>query len=324
MNALHEIDGMVKSAFLGQFFQKKGPSPVPSGKPAPSRPPAPIQAPRPNPTTPRPQQGAANGDRNIEARSRAAASSAASDWAMAGAALDRSKEDFQQAYDFMSDIAPAIRMRQLGVDKLPENEARAFEDLKKVPVHWSNKLGKGIGGQHNSRVGAGELILLNDGTTEGSWRADPGILVHELRHALERRVPSKKKDTDFLDKIYRFLGVDIDPKKPGYSARWGGEEMYTTNKQHQFRIYQSLANHLKRKPTAAEYFEHVDSIPDLDLFNDYRRAPLNAYQLRADKVMKWLLFRIGDYRKAMKEVSRNEAGRGGWSQFAPAHEGAMT
>ena len=45
---------------------------------------------------------------------------------------------------------------------------------------------------------------------------------------------------------------------------------------------------------------------------------------RADKIMKWLLFRIGDYRKAMKEVSKNEAGSGGWNQFAPAHEGAKT
>lgn len=307
MSALHEIDGMLKSAFLWQFFQKKGPSPVPSGKSAPSRPPAPVPAPIPN--------------RNIKARSMAAAS-AARGWDIAGTALDRSKENFQQAYDFMSDIAPAIRMRQLGVDKLPENEARAFEDLKKVPVHWSSKLNKSTVGQHNSRVGDGELILLNDGTTEGSLRANPSTLVHELRHALERRVPSKKQDTDFLDKIYRFLGVDIAPDKPGYSARWGGEEMFTTNKQHQFRIYQSLANHLKRKPTAAEYFKHVDSIPDVYMFNDYRRVPLNGYQSTADKIMKWLLFRVGDYRKAMKEVSKNEAGRGGWNQFAPAHKGA--
>lgn len=218
--------------------------------------------------------------------------------------------DFSPVYDFYSDIAPEIRKRQLGVDKLPKNEEKAFRDLGGVPVRLVDNIEEDPGwvGVHSYpnesiRIKRRDPDLSSDGNLEQR------TLVHELRHALERRIPSRKSDMDNLDKIWGFRGVDISPNRPGYSDRWGEEEMATTNKEHQFNEYQALRYKLGRKPTAKEYFDYVESLDGpAALYN--RKIVVNGYQNIADKAIgtkynaeKGLEKRLEDVRRKMNAAS---------------------
>lgn len=207
--------------------------------------------------------------------------------------------DFQSAYDFYRDVAPAIRMRELGVKALPENERKAFEELGRIPVRYTRDLPDGVGARHHyGNGGADEYILLSEGATQRD-------LVHELRHALARRVGSGSIDK--LDRVWKFRSGNIAPKKPGYSDRWRDEEMLTTNKEHQFMTYSKLRDRLKRKPTADEYFKEWSSMPSYKVM--LRRSRLaNGYQQVADG-WRSVLDNWEDisrrYREAMMSISRN-------------------
>lgn len=245
--------------------------------------------------------------------------------------LNPKEGKFQWAYDFYKDIAPAIRMRQLGVSKLPENEQAAFNRLGSVPVAWVKELPREVAGRHyNNAPGMGEYIALREGNKkDGTPYATPRVLVHELRHALERSIPTNKKDTDFLNRIFGFIGVDINPDRPGYSKVMSREEMLTTNKEHQFRVYERLRNKLGRPPKPDEYFKYIDEIPLSELYNDNRWTPVNKYQEIADKALRAIMRRTRnawgrqDYIKALKEISsnRNIPTQGSWRYFASGYEG---
>ena len=194
---------------------------------------------------------------------------------------------FSRAYDFYRDIAPVIRRRELGVDKLPEDEEEAFRQILDVPVSRSGDLGDGINGQYSPGMfGLSSLLgKIHNGLRFGEEielgpDAGPGSLVHELRHALARRVPLG--DSDKLNDVYGFKGVNIAPGFGFlggniYSAALGDEEMFTTNKEHQFQVYNSLYDKLGRKPTADEYFSAADKIEN----SDWRT--LNGYESQANK-----------------------------------------
>lgn len=212
------------------------------------------------------------------------------------------KKDYGRAYSFYEDIAPEIRKRELGVDTLPENEQKAFRDILDVPVLFKDKMREGTTGHYvpknERRLSARnyliDLIYSSPQVYDEMKNRHPGLeqelelnnpyfgrehigirpndkniestLVHELRHALESRL--KNGNTAELDKLYRFsdFGLPMD-------------EMLTTNKEHQFRIYNGLWNKLGRKPTANEYFHAVENDKDVP---NLRQKSVNGYQDRAD------------------------------------------
>ena len=182
-----------------------------------------------------------------------------------------------KAYDFYNDIWPEIRKRQLGVDKLPDEEQKALDELHNVPVSLLENGGntKGLQGMY-SRFWHDPLMLLQ-GLTEKIY-LDPKDkdmdrnFVHELRHYLARRMKDDESTIDRLNKTYGFKGTnDI------YYGLWpsmANEEMYTTNAEHQFRIYKSLYDKLGRKPTAKDYFDHLKNYNDEKLYADERLEPV--------------------------------------------------
>lgn len=233
------------------------------------------------------------------------------------AKFDRGK--FQNVYDFYNDIAPAIRMRELGVEKLPDEEADAFASLSSIPVEIG-KLPKGVGGRHvrtDDGLGSKKIILSDDKSiSDFTSRA---TLAHELRHALARKMRPGRGSEGFLNRIFGFLGkgVDINPRNPGYQSRLAAEELFTTNKEHQYRAYENLRNKLGRKPTAEEYFSHIDRMPEYELFNN-RKTEINSYQKIADKVLgiMGMSRRLKEYREALKSISMNRNPRGGISTMS--------
>lgn len=201
---------------------------------------------------------------------------------------------FARAYSFYRDVAPAIRMRELGVDKLPEEEARAFKQLEDVPVTLSSL--KQFDGRYSTSPGwdtrsptwmrfidplgsvlgwRNEQVYIDTSVPDKDYSR---VLVHELRHALARRM--KIGDVEKLNGIYGFLDADICPELEGYSKRKGAEEMFTTNKEHQFEIYDKLYDELGRPPTAAEYLKAVD---DGDYLHQTFSKDVNGYEFYANE-----------------------------------------
>lgn len=217
------------------------------------------------------------------------------------------KENFQDVYDFWTEIAPQIKAREEGEKYLPWRFQRIFKNLMKTPVSYA-KLDDKTSGRAKEMKGSpnGNAIELNN--TPGV--AKKSTLAHEIRHVYERlmeRMGSAfpKKSKDILQKVYGFDGVDINPDKPGYSEKWGPEEMFTTNKEHQFLAYLDLKKSLGKKPTAAEYFKYINGLSADDLIK-MRRRLANGYQQIADKNMSDDAIRrnIELYRKALMEVSK--------------------
>ena len=195
------------------------------------------------------------------------------------------REKYPEVYDFYKDIAPDIRKRQLGVTDLPENESAAFRDILSVPMTvgetlpdtgyysgWREYLPKWMPLRY---------LMPRDHVNISSGQHADEDLVHELRHALERRIGTSKGQYDLLDKIYKFRGIDIMPWLPGYSSIFRDEEMATTNKQHQFVVYKELRKLLGRAPSSKEYFDYVEKIPD-DRLRALRSQVQNIYQRQAD------------------------------------------
>ena len=258
----------------------------------------------------------------------------------------RTDPKFSRAYSFYRDIAPAIRMKELGVDKLPEEERRAFDELQYIPVvqnaerddgpsnaaAWYDKAAprlertdwlddiNWIGHLLGHYDPSGEKVSLTSGATAIN-------LVHELRHALAKRV--SLGNHGHLNNIYGFLGNNIKPelgnKGMEYSNKFGLEELFTTNKEHQFRIYEDLYDKLGRPPTAEEYFKATeDNGYILRSFN----SPVNGYEQSVNRsnenpngifTAPVLFEKIDLIRKAMQSISKNRRGavRNGWSMFIP-------
>lgn len=235
------------------------------------------------------------------------------------------KEDFQSVYDFYRDVAPAIRMRELGVSSLPKTDLDVFNNLSNIPVSFGD-IGDRSGVHRETADGKGSKEIILSDTRNKSDAAARSALAHELRHALARKFGNNERSSGKLNRILGFLGVDISPKKPGYAARYGNEEMFTTIKEHQYREYEKLRNMLKRAPTAAEYFEHIDKLQPSQLYNN-RKSPVNGYQEIADKVRGFFDGRrlqkgwLDAYRDALKSVSRYMRPQaGGWAAFAPGKQ----
>lgn len=214
----------------------------------------------------------------------------------------RTDPKYARAYSFYRDIAPAIRMRELGVDKLPENERKAFEEVSRIPVEFSSKPPKedpkAVGWYSQStppRYSSGDFLSKIDvlGHLLGFYRngpekihlvrgTDARDLVHEMRHALARRL--NLGNNELIDKTYGFKGVNIrgtgDNKADiDYSRRWGDEEQYTTNKEHQFDIYNTLYKELGRAPTPEEYFK---ASAEERRINQTFSTPTNGYEYYAN------------------------------------------
>lgn len=214
---------------------------------------------------------------------------------------------FERAYRFFGEIAPAIRMREFGVDRLPDDEVRTFEHIQNVPVRMYAK-GKWNGGdnangyyhseyrparpaRHQRKDWLDDINLL--GHLLGHYRGTPArlenehialrddasarTLVHEMRHALAGRIPFGSNE--LVNEVYGFNGKNIKPeageKGMEYSKAWGNEEQYTTNKEHQFRIYDELWDKLKRAPTAAEYMKATE---DMGNVQSSFSSPVNGYE----------------------------------------------
>lgn len=313
MSAFREIDGLVKQA-LWPFAKKQNGGAAPKAPPA--KPPGAktkkVQKPVQRAVVTNQQQGRRDLSNRVPPEFYGATP------------LDRKDEAFGRVYDFYRDIAPGIRMKQLGVEKLPDNEQKAFDQLSEIPVMWSNRLQDDRWGEYHPANGSGQrdFVLLN-----GKKKSEikPNVLAHELRHALEKRMPSDKKSTDFLQDIFGYIGVDIAPKNPGYAERNAGEEMFTTNKEHQFRVYNQLRDSLKRAPTAQEYFDYVKGMKQSDLYNNHRKRWVNGYQQIADEVMKALVpRRVEQFRKGLMEISRNgRPARSGWGRFVSDPNGGV-
>lgn len=216
------------------------------------------------------------------------------------------KKDFSDAYDFWRDIAPFIKAREIGERYIPFRFQKVFSKLPSTPVVYE-KLDEGT---------AGQAVADKNSPTRQRIELQniPGVatnrtLGHEFRHVYERLMERmgdgfSRKSKDILQKVYGFDGVDIKPESPGYTEKWGPEEMFTTNKEHQIIAYQNLKRAIGRKPTASEYFNYVKNLTVDELVKMRRRA-VNEYQHKADKNITEEAMRrnIELYRKALMEIS---------------------
>ena len=241
------------------------------------------------------------------------------------------RKEYPEVYDFYKDIAPAIRKRQLGVDELPPEERKAFEEVLDVPLDYEPFL-YGQNGYYSGwrqwlpKWFLPRMMLPNDHVNiakpaDKYQKSDaPRIVAHELRHALERRIPTAKGQYDKLNKVWGFRGVDIMPLVPMYSKALGEEEMATTNKEHQFEMYRELRGLLGRAPSAEEYFKYVKGLDRSQLEAKRGWHHQNYYQIEADR-KRWM-----DEKKEMEEdvdkIPFSYTHKGGtpfpsWIDFAP-------
>ena len=216
------------------------------------------------------------------------------------------KKDFSDAYDFWREIAPFIKSREIGERYLPFRFLKVFQKLPSTPVVYKRLDGRTSGqAVEDEKSPTRQRIELQN---------IPGVatqstLGHELRHVYERLMERmgdgfSRKSKDILQKVYGFEGVDIKPESPGYSEKWGPEEMFTTNKEHQILAYQDLKRSIGRKPTASEYFNYIKN-RSVDELVKMRMRIVNAYQQKADKNITEEDIRrnIELYRKALMEIS---------------------
>ena len=232
------------------------------------------------------------------------------------------KSEFTDAYDFWRDIAPYIKENEIGLSGLPFKVMKVFERIPSVNVSYKKLKGKNLGQTVKDRnTVIGHRVELSN----VPGRATPKDLVHEMRHIYERLMERlgkgfSDKSKGVLDKVYGFSKADIKPDTPGYSAKWGPEEMFTTNKQHQFRAYMDLKNRIKRRPSYKEYFDYIKGLSPEELIK-MRKRLANGYQQEADKVMTddEIKANIELYRKALMEISmqgrRQKSDMSGWNRF---------
>lgn len=184
-----------------------------------------------------------------------------------------SDPQFKMPYSFLQEVLPEIRKRQLGVNELPENEAKAFASIPGVRVNLNTDgLNASLPWYANfpHRMINGSLYNIYLDRNDKDIRRN---LVHEMRHYLARMGVSAtddKKATEALQNVYGFRGSD---KLYNWLTRalapWlTEEEMFTTNSEHQYRIYEKLWNRLGRKPTPKEYFESFKKKPKMQIFNE--------------------------------------------------------
>lgn len=235
------------------------------------------------------------------------------------------KKDFSDAYDFWRRIAPFIKAREIGERYLPFKFQYVFRKIPSTPVVYK-KLDEGTAGQAVADKDSltGQRIELQNIPGVATNRT----LGHELRHVYERLMERmgygfSRKSKDILQKVYGFDGVDIKPESPGYSEKWGPEEMFTTNKEHQIIAYQNLKRAIGRKPTASEYFNYIKNLT-VDELVKMRRRVVNDYQLKADKNITEEAIRrnIELYRKALMEISMKRHS-GNWPNWQTAEPYAL-
>jgi len=250
------------------------------------------------------------------------------------------KTEFPVVYDFYRDIAPYIRMRELGVDKLPENEEKAFREILDVPVvyndserfpghyaPWREFLGTRFSKYNPIRyIFPRDHVSLSRKTSLQRKNYDAA---HEYRHALERRIGLSEEAKRALNDVYGFRGANImGQNAPGwfgrlYSMILGDEEMATTNVEHQIDEYMKLRQKMERegkgKPSGKEFLDHIDGMGTY-LAQENRRNTLNGYQDVADREID--LKNRKDYWNVMENAPYSFEYEGGsrfpsWIDFAP-------
>lgn len=237
---------------------------------------------------------------------------------------------FEQAYQFYRDVAPEMRRRELGVDRLPDDEINAFKSLQNIPVDMVESLPDGVSGRHNYKSsflswlpGVRKEFIEIDKNMAGKDIAK--TLVHELRHALARRLKTDRGVFDKLDSQWKFRGHDISGDSR-YNRNYGDEEMATTNKEHQFIIYRDLWSKLGRPPTPDEYFSKVDEMGDDGSWMDSRAIKVNGYQSNADdfRAVPNTEENKNGFLDVMKNVSMNNPyALPRWSAYVPGRKGRV-
>lgn len=206
-------------------------------------------------------------------------------------------DEFPDVYNFYKNVAPYIRMRELGVDQLPENERKAFEEILSVPVVYGDD--DSVAGYYApwrefartplSKYNPLRYLMPRDHIVVGkrTYGNATSTAAHEIRHALARRISSSKSSNDIRDSVYGFRGTNIAKGMlPGflgnvYSWLLGDEESATTNVQHQMAEYLRLKDKLGRDPTGPEFLDHIDNLPTQVAIANRERV-VNGYQENAD------------------------------------------
>lgn len=229
------------------------------------------------------------------------------------------REAFPSVYQFYRDIVPEIRKRQLGLSELPEGELKAFDELlnmkfRHVPISKDN----GSPGYYPS-AWKRFVPFVNERNDylELDKHGPSEIAAHEMRHALETRIPTDKEAQKKLDGFYGYNRKSIKPGIWGriYSFFAGNEEAATTNKEHQFALYEKLWRRLNRAPTASEYFDYVGGGKSGLSDEDIRRhlsGPINGYENNSGRDYDFRTMdksrqddAIRQFRNLMMSVSRN-------------------
>ena len=229
------------------------------------------------------------------------------------------REAFPSVYQFYKDIAPEIRKRQLGLDELPENERKAFDELlnmkfRHVPISKDNG---SLGYYPSAWKRYVPFVNERNDYLELDKHGIPEIAAHEMRHALETRIPTDKEAQKKLDSFYGYNRKIIKPGIWGavYSFFAGNEESATTNKEHQFALYKELWRNLNRAPTASEYFDYVGGgklgLSDEDI-RHHLSGPINGYENNSGRDYDFRTMdksrqddAIKQFRNLMMSVSRN-------------------
>ena len=201
-------------------------------------------------------------------------------------------------YEFYNNIFPEIRRRQLGVKRLPQKELEALKNMMNVEV---GNLDSGV---EDGRYIPWFIPFYGNSVDINKSRSNYDqqlALTHELRHYLQfNGIPSASKD---LDSVYHFPRI-----YKGNLLYNKSLELGTTNTQHQFSIFNDMAQRLGRAPTAKEYFNEIGNYDDYKL-KERRRNIVNEYQGEADESIK-SIFRAKAldaeaYRRALMSIANN-------------------
>lgn len=225
------------------------------------------------------------------------------------------REDFPEVYDFYKDIAPEIRKRELGVEKLPDNEQKAFSEILEIPLVYKKF---GYPGQYPVSKGWKWLSWI-PGIRSERINIDPYVeepfsgfrsssVAHEVRHALARRISLGDSSKQKLNTEYNFKPRDVSQVPvvgPIIGAIAKNEEQATTNKEHQFRHYMNLRKELGRAPQSNEYFDSLKNKSISELFNARFNPPVNGYQQNGDSHIKTREWNPENYRDSMMNVTKN-------------------
>lgn len=239
------------------------------------------------------------------------AAPAHTDWSQYFFAQGRWPNNVASFYD---DIKLPIK-RNSRLAGIPEHDYRQTVLMRRgayndVPVEINRNLGPYNGYTHFRRIDSKHVSP----TIEVGQYPNHFTLVHEFDHARNGAVGLSEKERNLLAKTYKFTpddlqesyGYSVESLTPRQQTIAIADEMSATNSEHQFAVYERLANRLHRNPTYDEYTKFIDNASLSDLrnwrrgnFDGYRR---NAYQQSADNLARNRFSEedLENYRKALR------------------------